>query len=326
MVAKTTKSKIKSKTSKTKKSELFLYSCVHRQYILTIPETKERKYKTMWIVIGKGHKRYRKFETQKEAIEYFRKLKKHAKMIVQSSKSNDFIKTVYTLSWIEAKGVDIKSIKPKTTKEEYEFEDAFSEFDEVEDTYEEIDHEEINKIIEENEGIVLVDENFEQLDIVEEKEEIIDYEMVNHEKSIIINPKNIEYLVFELIETKEVVVDEEAKNSGTNKSLLINEKNDLFYEKSKDQQPTKEVNQIQNIEEKQEKNEQQAILQINNIEQQEEALILKDEIQDENKQAIKLEEEKSKSSIIYWFVVGLICLALASIIVVSILYFVLKQK
>ena len=61
-----------NKRGVTKRHEIFFYSCVRRYYNILDRRTRETETKRMWIVIGDGHKRYRKFETQADAIRYFR--------------------------------------------------------------------------------------------------------------------------------------------------------------------------------------------------------------------------------------------------------------
>ncbi len=144
-----------------KRTNLEIYSCVWRMYLVTNPKTKKQTVQKFWIVIGKGHKKYRKFETQVEAIQYFRALKKYARMSVQSVKSKEFIRNVYTFFEMAWRGVELDTIK-KSTRKISNDEDYVDQFDDVniddDDKIENFDDEEINKIIAENEGGVLVDE------------------------------------------------------------------------------------------------------------------------------------------------------------------------
>ena len=147
----------------TKRHEIFFYSCVRRYYNILDRATKETETKRMWIVIGDGHKRYRKFETQADAIRYFRKLKKFARMRVQSVSSKEFVKMVSTFMLMEERGVNLSSIDevetPETNSnvdETQNFEDQYSQYDVVEEEFSDsndIDHhEEIDKVLSEQEG------------------------------------------------------------------------------------------------------------------------------------------------------------------------------
>ena len=197
--AKTNKKTIKKikKTSKAK-VEILSYACIKKYYAIHDEKTGEEKIKRMWIVIGKGHKRYRKFNTQAEAISYFRSLKKYAKMKVQSVNSQKFIKTVYTLMEMERKGIKIESIakKSKTIKskkpitidfvETQDYEDEFSQFDQIEESSQEkdFDVDEINKIISENEDQKFIDDPQEEIMQLSLQEK----EIVKNEQTILISP------------------------------------------------------------------------------------------------------------------------------------------
>ena len=147
----------------TKRHEIFFYSCVRRYYNILDRATKETETKRMWIVIGDGHKRYRKFETQADAIRYFRKLKKFARMRVQSVNSKEFVKMVSTFMLMEERGVNINSVDevetPETNSnidESQNFEDQYSQYDAVEEEVVDSNdvnyHEEIDKVLSEQEG------------------------------------------------------------------------------------------------------------------------------------------------------------------------------
>ena len=114
-------------------------------------------------MIGDGHRRYRKFETQADAIKYFRKLKKFAKMRVQSVNSKEFIKTTPTFLLLQYQGLKIdleaaeKEQEALVFDDSQNFEDQFSQYDDVEKVaYESVDHAEIDKVIAENEGDVFL--------------------------------------------------------------------------------------------------------------------------------------------------------------------------
>ena len=142
------------------------YSCIWRIYNMIDQKTKESYTKRFWIVIGDGHKRYRKFETLHEAIRYFRALKKFARMRVQSVHSKDFIRTVYTFYEMAWSGIEIEKINPienqnvwKTTKidvEDDNYEDEFTQYDTKEVDYGEFNEEEVNRILAESEGDAIV--------------------------------------------------------------------------------------------------------------------------------------------------------------------------
>ena len=153
-----------NKRGVTKRHEIFFYSCVRRYYNILDRRTRETETKRMWIVIGDGHKRYRKFETQADAIRYFRKLKKFARMRVQSVNSKEFIKMTSTFMLMEHQGVNI--VEPPEVEEEVElntvinesqnFEDQYSQYEDVSEEESEqlqaVDHEEIDKVLAEQDG------------------------------------------------------------------------------------------------------------------------------------------------------------------------------
>ena len=131
------------KKSKIKKSDFVKnYSCVWRMETFENELTNEKYRKRVWIVIGDGDKKYRKFDSQAEAISYFRSLKKRAEMKVQSISSKRFVRIVYTLFDMQEKGININEIKknknktePKVNKiinDDIDFEDEYSKFDTVE--------------------------------------------------------------------------------------------------------------------------------------------------------------------------------------------------
>ena len=144
-------------------------------YLQTNPKTKQQYVKRFWIVIGEGHKNYRKFETQEEAIRYFRNLKKYAKMRVQSANSKIFTRTIYTFFELIFRGLDIKKInfKDKVSKkssnknvinENVYYEYTKYDLDAISDDTnpESVNEEEIDKIISEKDGeTVLLDYKLE---------------------------------------------------------------------------------------------------------------------------------------------------------------------
>ena len=151
------------KKGSSKKHPIYFYSCVRRYYNIVEAKTKKVNNKRMWIVIGDGHRRYRKFETQADAIKYFRKLKKFAKMRVQSVNSKEFIKTTPTFLLLQYQGLKIdleaaeKEQEALVFDDSQNFEDQFSQYDDVEKVaYESVDHAEIDKVIAENEGDVFL--------------------------------------------------------------------------------------------------------------------------------------------------------------------------
>ena len=139
------KKEVKNSTKKAKKSDFVKnYSCVWRMETFENNLTNEKYRKRVWIVIGDGDKKYRKFDSQAEAISYFRSLKRRAEMKVQSISSKRFIRIVYTLFDMQQKGININEIKknknkiePKINKtinnnDDVDFEDEYSRFDTVE--------------------------------------------------------------------------------------------------------------------------------------------------------------------------------------------------
>lgn len=209
---KTTKTKSSAKSSS--KFTLLSYSCIHRKYLITNPETKETKEKRMWIVIGDGHKWYRKFDTQAEGINYFRALKKHAKMRIQSVKSKEFIKTIYTFMEMERIGVNVKEIETKNkivaeekkvidNNEEEDFEDEFSKFDVIDEDYDDFDHSKVDEILSEKEGEIFVNEKSDEIEIkTEEFDETYenDYDEDKIEKTVLISSSKPENEIDEDIE------------------------------------------------------------------------------------------------------------------------------
>lgn len=170
------------------------YVCVWRMYLLTNPKTKKQYVKKFWIVMGEGHTQYRKFETQQEAIDYFRNLKKFAKMKVQAARSQEFKRTVFTFFEMIYKGLDVVDVESNTkeiqaallnhkllnqeleeNKDEYQ--DEYTKYDLYIDeetnslpiNNNEIDNSEIDKLILEKEGqdTVLLDQN--EIDQYEEE-------------------------------------------------------------------------------------------------------------------------------------------------------------
>lgn len=178
-VNKPTKSKTKAKVvnlkpQKEKDIEIEYYVCLKKYYVKVDPNTNEKNYKKMWIVIGDDHKGYRKFRTQFEAINYFRNLKKYAKMRVQSvsSTGTDFYKTIHTFLLLEFQGVDVdkvlkenktKSNIKQTTNDSADYEDEFSKFDVIEKDYAKYDYKKADKIISEHEKDIVVLDSTQEL-------------------------------------------------------------------------------------------------------------------------------------------------------------------
>ena len=147
------------KKGSTKKHEIYFYSCVRRYYNILDRTTKEITTKRMWIVIGDGHKRYRKFETQADAVKYFRKLKKFARMRIQSVNSKEFVRMVSTFMLMEHKGVDPNLLAAEDENQVHDdstdFVDQFAQYEVVEAQEEvvpTVDHEEIDRVLAEQEG------------------------------------------------------------------------------------------------------------------------------------------------------------------------------
>ncbi len=158
-----------------KRIKLESYSCIWKMYSFVNPKTKDKYLKKVWIVIGHGHKKYRKFNTQAEAIQYFRQLKKYAKMKIQSVKSKQMIRTVYTFFEMVWRGIDLKDIRISENKkqkivvedEKDDYVDEFMEFDlsddeELEEDNDDFDIDEINKVIAETEGDDVIIEDSEE--------------------------------------------------------------------------------------------------------------------------------------------------------------------
>ncbi len=153
-----------------KHHEFELYFCVWRMYSLVDPDTKKSFLRRYWIVIGKGHKSYRKFDNQRDAIKYFRNLKKYAKMKIQSSNSKEFTRTIYTIFEMIYQGIDANKIfnnklskkKKEIDDNEIDYVDEYTQLDILlndEDTEtNNFDHEEknIDEVINEKEGDTLV--------------------------------------------------------------------------------------------------------------------------------------------------------------------------
>lgn len=138
--------------NKYKRIELLSYYCIKRIYEI------DHKQILMWIVIGKGHTRYKKFKSQQEAFNYFRTLKKFAKMDIQSIKDWNFVKTIYSFLELQYMGNkfevnNFKKPKPQEIDNSIQYSDQYSIYD-VElsnEEYQEINIREIEKIIEEEE-------------------------------------------------------------------------------------------------------------------------------------------------------------------------------
>lgn len=192
--SKTNEVVINNKTYVLPKHDSFeTYFCVWRMYSLIDPVSKKSFIRKFWIVIGKGHKSYRKFETQREAIRYFRNLKKYAKMKIQAINSKQFVKTIYTIFEMIYQGIDTNKIfnqKPTKNSKSYDESDYIDEYtqldvllnnDDTNENHQEIE-EDIDKIINEKEGDTLV-LNY-KLDIDEDadkKTKEIQYEQIKRE-------------------------------------------------------------------------------------------------------------------------------------------------
>lgn len=144
-----------------KRTEFVGYSCIRRYYKVIEYATGKEKLVRMWIVIGDGHKRYRKFETQAEAINYFRNIKKYAFMRIQSVHSTKFTKTIYTFLELQWRGINVQELSKDVNSKEViylddkDYEDQFSQYDEVDnEEYESFDYSSIDAVIIENEGAV----------------------------------------------------------------------------------------------------------------------------------------------------------------------------
>lgn len=207
---------LNSNKSLPKRIEFVGYSCIRRYYKVIESSTGKEKLVRMWIVIGDGHKRYRKFETQAEAINYFRNIQKYAFMRIQSINSTKFTKTIYTIFELKWRGINTNELSKGTTTKEViyldddkDYEDQFSQYDEFNSKeYESFDYSSIDAVIVENEGAIYDTEEaalisqakqenlnvFEKKDVVElpSKEEIsiILEEQNNNEESIIVEQDN----------------------------------------------------------------------------------------------------------------------------------------
>ena len=145
------------------------YFCVWRMYSLTDPLTKKSFIRKFWIVIGKGHKSYRKFESQRDAIRYFRNLKKYAKMKIQGNNSKEFLRTIYTIFEMIYQGINTSKVlsqspRNKNNNKSHEDGDYVDEYtqldlllnnDDTGENNQEIE-EDIDKVINEKEGNTLV--------------------------------------------------------------------------------------------------------------------------------------------------------------------------
>lgn len=159
---------INNKTYVLPKHDSFeTYFCVWRMYSLTDPISKKSFIRKFWIVIGKGHKSYRKFENQRDAIRYFRNLKKYAKMKIQANNSKQFVRTIYTIFEMIYQGIDTNKIfgqSPRNNNKSHEDTDYVDEYtqldlllnnDDTGENNQEIE-EDIDKVINEKEGDTLV--------------------------------------------------------------------------------------------------------------------------------------------------------------------------
>lgn len=330
--AKTTSSKSKTKkinnsitidvSKMPKRIKIEGYTCIWRMYLLVDKKTKEQHKKRFWIVIGDGHKWYRKFETQAEAINYFRRLKKYAKMRVQTIKtSRKFIKTVYTFYEMIYRGIDINELKKLESQsiewnENEDYVDSFDAFDKFENSpvqEEEEDEtifseEEINKIIAENEkdAVIVEDEPEEE----EEPNFVTEVIKVEEEQEPVEEPQKVftitqEQVIekqeeqpqeevdpyaltkeIEFVDNNEDIIDND--NNNTNDSSLY----DLSYE-----------NQAQSTEPEVDDFE---------ITQHQTTLVMPDEDLSQGDNDMGLRKY-------YWLTLILLCLVLAFIVVVSIL-------
>lgn len=294
----------------SKEYEIQSYSCIRKYYIIKDNKTKEEKHKRMWIVIGDGHKWYRKFETQADAINYFRNLKKYAKMRVQSVKLKDFIKTVYTFMLMQAHGVDVDEIiklnknKKIINNDDKDFEDEFSEFDVVDNDYNDFDHEKVNKIIAEKEKDVVVVDSTQELsesinDDIEDEIKFIDqnvepnayYDLNNDEKfekSFVIFPEN-----------QESVEKDENDLYSLSQESAIDETKVIDLNNSEEEITFKEI-----------KTTSDDVIQVDN-----------EKLNNDFEEKSNVDSKPSKAqSVIYWTVIALICAILATIVVIAILF------
>lgn len=158
---------INNKTYVLPKHDSFeTYFCVWRMYSLIDPVNKKSFIRKFWIVIGKGHKSYRKFENQRDAIRYFRNLKKYAKMKIQDINSKQFVRTIYTIFEMIYQGIDTSKIFGQTSTnnkshEEKDYVDEYTQLDVLLNSDDADEHnqkieEDIDKVIQEKEGDTLV--------------------------------------------------------------------------------------------------------------------------------------------------------------------------
>lgn len=312
----------KTKNISKKQQEIVYYSCIFRYYL-----DKSKQKKKIWIVIGDGHKWYRKFNTQKEAIDYFRNLKKIAKMRVQSSQSKEFIKIISTLLGLKEKGININLIKNnKQIKENNseEFIDEFSYYDEDENIEElNYSHKEVDKILREKEDNIIF-ENTNENDLYEELRELdkdVDfyYSLNNNSK-------------FEKSKIIDVNLIKNDENKKTESSTYVNKKtkyNSIEIKKS-DLIKNKDIND-KIIDNYINDNEDKEIIYLNEnknvyVESDEEIIYLNtlDNLVNKNEKNVDVNNEiklsSKKKNIIYWSVVVLVCILLATVLAIAIIF------
>lgn len=316
-----------------KRVKLESYSCVWRMYLIVDSKTKEKYTKRFWIVIGDGHKKYRKFETQLEAIQYFRSLKKYAKMRVQSVKSKQFIRTIYTFFEMIWRGIEIKEIKlsKKNNKksssivEEEDFEDEFTQFDTDEIDEEEFNEEEINKVLAEAEGDAVIVDDSQFIESKKQDEKTFITDVIEVEEK---NPTEEEIKKFELKEEQKVEDDDPY--------ALTTEV--VFEEKVEDNDPevdepqtktslyelavSEEAQTTNNAEEKNEINDTFDDSIIKDIDVNKDDLDITQHqtaLTPMNESELSDGKYNKKAKIIYWLVVCLVALILAGVVVIALL-------
>lgn len=378
-----------------KRDGLFSYSCIWRIYLLEDPKTKKQYKKKYWIVIGDGHKKYRKFETQYEAIIYFRNLKKYAKMRVQSANSKQIVRYVYTFYEMLWSGVDIEQIKllatthqTKTFNENEDYHDELSKYENFtdEDLNDAFNEEEINKVLLETENspvIIIEEEDKNKKETLDNKFtstfEIIDntneynFDEKLAQTSIFANPENennqnyynkpiVETIETKIVEEKdpyeiteeisfkqEETFEKESINSNENENFSSNDSNydvteEIVFLDEKLPTPDETITESRSLYELAIEDEPEPTQIIDdNVSKNEEIDNLLQTIQEKNNDEEDIEltqyntslnnlssasinsvlpdgKYRSKSKIMFWLLITLICLVLAGIVVIALLW------
>lgn len=124
------------------------YSCISLIFSSVDQENNIQHQVKKWILMNDENKKYKIFNTQNEVVQHFRHLKIYAKMKVQSTNSDEFVKTVYTILEIERKNNKDNELEFKDEfVEGIDFVDEFSKYDIIEE-YKPINFKKIQKVVE----------------------------------------------------------------------------------------------------------------------------------------------------------------------------------